>query len=235
MPTSRVVLKRLPTCPGKDSRFHVRSNRDKGNAWWIHYIPRGGSPIPADDPHSELVALVNELKGTEGVQAGGAFSINEHGQVIVHTSAPIDNGQSIHVIGVRQGKVVTYDGIINFDSGALSPTLTPTEGDPWLGPLCGMSYRFAAPRSPKAPSHKMDEVFEVVEGQSIQLSIDANITPYPPTTGPLAYFLESLRKRLPKGGRFRVNEHGRAFTSDGKIFIGVVPKAHWFKPLTPRS
>src|SRR5687768_5921559 len=108
MPTSRVILKRLPTCPGKNSRFHIRKNRAKGGALWIYYIPSGGSPIPADHPHTALVALINELKGIEGRQQGGGFSINEHQQVIAHTSALTGyGGQSVHIIGVRGGNVVT--------------------------------------------------------------------------------------------------------------------------------
>src|SRR5207237_9236230 len=71
--------------------------------------------------------------------------------------------------------------------------------------------------------------------RSSDLSTQANIRPYPPASGALARFLAALRRRIPRGGRFRVNEHGRAFTSNGTIYIGTVPLGQWFPPLTARS
>lgn len=240
MPAGRVVLKRLPTFPGKNARFHIRKNRDKGGVLWIHYMPHGGSPIPADDSHSELVDLVNNLKIAEGERPGGGFSINEHRQVITHMRArPDDPGESksIHVISFSAtGAVATYKRTITFNEGRLSPILPHLEGELWRGPLCGMSYKFAKPNSPKAPSHKLEEVSAIFEDRILQLSVDVGINPYPPKTGPLANFLVALRRQLPDGGRFRVNEHGCAFTSSsGKKFIGIVPLTQWFKPLTSRS
>jgi hypothetical protein len=98
-----------------------------------------------------------------------------------------------------------------------------------------MSYSFVAPSNPQTPSNNLDEVFVNINGQRVQLSADAGLAPYPPRVGPLSEFLAALRRQLPIGGRFRVNEHGRAFTSDGNIFIGQVPLAQWFSPLTPMT
>jgi len=176
------------------------------------------------------------LKEAEGNAAGGGFSINEHFQVIARTAAsPNYGGQSIHVVGLSGGVIATYDQTIVFQNGLLLPTITPLEGEEWTGPLCGMTYSFAAPGSPKGPSRNFDEVFVEIDGQKHFLSTDVGTKPYPPTTGPLATFLVALRGQLPIGGRFRVNEHGRAFTSDNSAFISVVPLAQWFKPLTPMS
>lgn len=59
----RVVGTRLPCCPGKDSRFTIKHNYDvPNNPWWVFYEPPGGDPIPADDAHGELIALVNAMK-----------------------------------------------------------------------------------------------------------------------------------------------------------------------------
>jgi len=63
-------------------------------------------------------------------------------------------------------------------------------------------------------------------------ALDSFYQTYPPTTGALADFLAALRRQLLQGGRFRVNEHGRAFTADQNIFIGNVPLASWFPPLS---
>ncbi len=129
----------------------------------------------------------------------------------------------------------TYTTPIVFNGGKLDPRVTPKEGQPWPGPLSGMTYSFVAPNNPKAPSRMLDEVFVEEEGVILQLSTQAGVSPYPPTNGALFSFLAALRRLLPTGGRFRVNEHGRAFTSRDNIYIGCVPLASWFRPLTARS
>ena len=237
MPTGRVIAKRIPTCPSRNSRFTIRRNSDQGDAWWVYYEYPTDILHPADDAHSELVQLVNALKEAEGNQEGGGFSINEHFQVIARMNAPAGyRGQSIHVVGLDGGEIATYKQTIVFEKGLLSPAATPLEGQVSVGPLCGMSYSFAASGNPQPPSRNFDEVSVKIEGQIVQLSVNARINPYPPKTGPLASFLAALRRQLQsEGGRFRVNEHGRAFTSDGNIFIGIVPLAQWFRPLTPLS
>jgi hypothetical protein len=75
-------------------------------------------------------------------------------------------------------------------------------------------------------------VWTEIEGQIDLLSTHIKPDPYPPSAGPLADFLAMLRRQLPMGGRFRVNEHGRAFTADSNSFIGVVPLGSWFAPLS---
>lgn len=233
----RIIGTRLPCCPGKDSRYAIRHHQDRpGNPWWVHYEPPGADPIPADDPHDVLVKLVNDLKREMAQTEGGGFSINEHGQVIARTKAPAGPGNTAHIIDVTSaGAVSTYHQAIIFQGGQLDPRATPKEGDVWPGPLSGMTYSFVEVNNPKPPSRNLDEVFVLEEGTILQLSTEGGIDPYPPTTGPLATFLKALRRQLPKGGRFRVNEHGRAFTSSGTVFIGTVPLAAWFRPLTARS
>jgi hypothetical protein len=236
MPTSRVIPKKVPICPGRDSKFTIKHNRQQGNAWWIYYIQPQGDPVPADDAHADLVLLVNSLKQQEGQQPGGAFSINEHFQVIARMGSPRGYpGQAIHVIGLNAGTVVRYSTPITFARQTINPTVTPKVGAPWPGPLCGSTYSFAARGNPKPPSNNYDEVWTEIDGRITQLSTEANVVPYPPSTGALAGFLAELRNRLPSGGKFRVNEHGRAFTSDTCTYIGCVPLAQWFKPLTAKS
>ena len=233
----RIIGTRLPCCPGKDSRFTVKHNSSRpGRPWWVFYEPPGADHIPADDPHVELVALVNGLK-TElaGSSGGGPFSINEHGQVIARAKAPTGCGNTIHIIDVTANGVSTYRTPILFRDGALDPRTTPAEGAFWTGPLSGMSYKFAAPGNAKPPSRNVDEIFVEEEGVVLQISSHAGINPYPPANGRLFEFLGALRRRLPRGGRFRVNEYGRAFTSDESTFIGTIPNGEWFKPLTSLS
>jgi hypothetical protein len=202
----------------------------------VYYEPPGDDPIPADDPHEELVALVNSLKNELANTEGGPFSINEHGQVIARARATSGPGNTIHIINVTgRGAVSTYGTPILFQDGGLDPRAAPREGAGWPGPRSGMTYKFAAPGNPKPPSRRLNEIFVEEEGEVLQISTHAGIDPYPPTDGPLFDFLLALRRLLPSGGRFRVNEHGRAFTSNGSIFIGTIPHDEWFRPLTARS
>lgn len=233
MPASRVIPKRLPVCPGRDSRFTIRHNAAMGGDWWVHYEEPGGALIPADSPHKDLVDLVNALKAAEGIAPGGAFSINEHSQVIARMTAPAGYAQNtIHVVDVSSGAVQTYAEAITFGGGQIDPRATPSEGAPWLGPRCGSTYRFAAPGNKKPPSHNLDEVWTEIEGQIVLLSTRNRSTAYPPAAGALADFLKALRGQLPTGGRFRVNEHGRAFTADQNVFVGIVPLPSWFPALS---
>ena len=238
MPMSRVIPKRLPSSPGRDSRFSLRTNPSQGGVLWVHYKPPGAKPIPADDAHPELVELVNFLKESTGSGSGGGFSINEYGQVVAHASASSGYaGNSIRVMGLHDGtgEVVTYKKVITFRGGVLDPRAMPAEGTVWPGPLCGATYRFAAVGNAQPPSCNFDEVWGDINGQKVQLSTVIALSTYPPKTGPLSTFLAALRRQLPGGGRFRVNEHGRAFTSDKNIFIGQVPLSQWFRPLGPTS
>lgn len=228
MAVGRAIAKRLPACPGLDSRFSIKHHAGNGR-WWVHYDGQ-----PADDDHADLVDLVNDLKAQINAHpGGGAFSLNEHGQVIARLTAP--EGGSAHIIGLEGATVASYTDAITFSGGVLDPRATPAEGAPWPGPLCGMSYKFAAPGNRKPPSGKMNEVFVEESGVVLQLSTSAWINPYPPPAGPLADFLAALRRLLPNGGRFRVNEHARAFTSNEKTYIGLVPLGAWFPPLTNKS
>jgi hypothetical protein len=231
MPASRVIPKRLPVCPNRDSRFTVRRN---GNGdWWVHYKAPDGTLIPADAAHDELVSLVNDLKEAEGNAAGGSFSINEHSQVVARMAAPPGYKQNtIHVVDISSGAVRKYTQTITFQGGVFDPTAKPAEGSPWPGPRCGATYRFAAPGNKKPPSHNLDEIWTEIEGRIELLSMHTKPTSYPPTAGPLNAFVVALRRLLPPGGRFRVNEHGRAFTTDQNLFIGNVPLKFWFPPLS---
>jgi hypothetical protein len=237
MIVGRIVAQKVPICPGVDSLFRIRHNaREDGNPWWVFYGEDTSDLIPADDPHKDLVELVNSLKRQQDFQAGGRFSINEHGQVIARMQAPPGvPGQAVHVVGVRAGDVLTYRYPITFRGGRLNPQATADEGKSWPGPRCGISYKFCAPGNAQPPSGNFEEVSMLVGGSLRQLSSDASIRQYPPARGPLALFLQALRRQLPSGGRFRVNEHGRAFTSSNATFIGTVPLSDWFRPITARS
>jgi hypothetical protein len=233
MPNSLVIPKRLPVCPNRDSRFTIRHH--SGN-WWVHYKAPDGTFVPADHAHEELVVLVNGLKEAEGNAAGGAFSINERGQVIARMKAPPGYPQNaIHVVDISAGAVQTYNEIIFFGAGAIDPTATPSEGSPWTGPRCGSSYSFASPNNKKPPSHNLNEIWTEIDNQDDLLSVHLKPASYPPPTGQLAQFLAALRRQLPLGGRFRVNEHGRAFTADSNLFIGQVPLTNWFPALSLTS
>jgi hypothetical protein len=154
--------------------------------------------IPADFAHKDLVELVNGLKEAEGLGAGGGFGINEHFQVVARMAAPAGYKQnSIYVIDTSSGMVKTYTETTTFQGGAITPKAELEEGDPWTGPRCGATYRFAAPGNKKPPTHNLDEIWTEVEGQIDLLSTHLRSGSYPPTAGPLAAFLAALRRQLP--------------------------------------
>ena len=234
MPISRVTPKRLPVSTGRDSRFTIKHNSAQDNAWWVYYEPPAGDPIPADHAHSELVERVNRLKELEGNSPGGGFSINEYGQVIARMKAGVGPQNSWHVVDVSSGSVFAYPHTITFLQGDLDPTATPVRGTVWTGPLCGTTYTFAATNAKAPPSNNLDDIRIKVNGIPVQLSMDTGIWPYPPPSGPLLAFLTALRECLPIGGRFRVNEKGRAFTSNDNLYVGIVPPhPNWFRPISP--
>jgi|ERR1700733_811025 len=237
MTVGRIIGQKVPICPGIDSLFRIRHNANEdGSPWWVFYGEDSSDLVPADDPHSELVELVNFLKQQQEGQAGGRFSINEHGQVVARMKAPDGvSGQAVHVVGVRAGQVVTYTSPVTFRRGRLDPRAIVDEGQIWPGPRCGVSYTFCAPGNAQQPSGNFEEISTMVAGQLRQISAEAQIRQYPPTRGQLAVFLQALRRQLPNGGRFRVNEHGRAFTSNNWSFIGTVPLSVWFRPITATS
>jgi hypothetical protein len=150
----RIIGTRLPCCPGKDSRFTIKHNTEQpGNPWWVFYEIPGGNPIPADDPHEELVELVNSMKREiSHSDGGGAFSINEHGQVIAKAQDTSGAGNTVHIVNVTNRGVSSYSTPLVFSNGLLDPRVLPEEGEAWPGPLSGMTYSFAAPGNAQVPS-----------------------------------------------------------------------------------
>jgi hypothetical protein len=99
-------------------------------------------------------------------------------------------------------------------------------------------YSFPAVDSAKGDSGFYDEVYYTPEGGGeVVLSKELNLNPYPPNpnSGKLFDFLTALRKYIATGGSFRVNEHGRAFTTSNNVYIGTIPFEKWFPALTARS
>jgi hypothetical protein len=233
MSLSRVVPKLLPVCPGRDSRFTLKRNYTEGGEWWVHYTSPGGD-IPADQAHPGLVERILKIKkqlvGTEG----GSFSINEHFQVIARMSGPHNsNLESVHAVDVAGGTVFIYRNVITFQGGVLDPTVATTEGSPWKGPLCGATYTIGVPGKRDNISGNYEDVR--IKDTEERLSLHASgFSSYPPPSGSLADFLAALRRVLLGGGRFRVNEHRRAFTSDSPYaFIGIAPQyPGWFRPIS---
>src|SRR4051812_18850876 len=96
----RVIPKKIPVCPGRDSRYTVRHNADQsGTPWWVYYECPTRGLLPADQDHRDLVTLVNELKQQICGSEGGSFSLNEHGQVIARMPAPSGSREAaVHAI-----------------------------------------------------------------------------------------------------------------------------------------
>ncbi|HEV7406510.1 MAG TPA: hypothetical protein VGO11_26400 [Chthoniobacteraceae bacterium] len=228
MAIPKVIPKQLPMRPGKNSRYTLK--RAFGE-WWVHYQSTSGD-IAADQPHPLLAERINRLKLISHDE-GGSFSINEHSQVIARMKGPTGSDRdSIHVVDIGGGAVFAYPNVITFQNGALDPTSILSEGTPWTGPLCGSTYTFSISGKRDNTSGQFEEI--LIKDSSERLSQHVSGIPsYPPPQGPLAEFLAALRRVLPGGGRFRINEHRRVFTSNPPhFFVGIAPPSPlWFRPI----
>jgi hypothetical protein len=124
----------------EENVFHIRFNSEL-REWWP-FIVYGEDDYAAQCPAVDsgavryLVTHINSMKYAYQYSNGGAFLINEFGQVIV----PVSTTERI-LVGEIKGKMLFQDslngGILDLsEAGALNP------GDTWKGPYLGMVYNY---------------------------------------------------------------------------------------------
>lgn len=195
--------------PGKSPIFHARANGTADVDWtpWRSDELLKSAFVP-DDGIEAMVEAVNELKQEITGVRGGAFMINEHGQVLV----PVTHGEDKYLVGELSGCPEFIDprsgGHFNLESPRVKRT-----GTPWELPYVGMKFKFNG------------------EGKvSRELAVgDERLREYPPR------FDEDLAERLcqlrPEGGRMIVNLHGVVLTKidgDKPVFVGEINTQKWF-------
>lgn len=128
--------------PGETTAFHVRLLDGR---WWPvaeldRNDERGVCRMVDDGDVAALAAAVNAGKSAMGNPPGGAFLVNEFGQVIVPAGA--ESGRVV-IVGECQGDFAFHDpfdgGVFDMaDGGGL------TSGAPWHRPYVGIRHNLSA-------------------------------------------------------------------------------------------
>src|SRR5690606_13415723 len=93
----------VPSVVKKDAKYSVVHRGQDGMAIRLIYpISHGEKELLTTDTHSQLVKLVNEVKEEYAGVPGGAFYLNEHGDVLVPA------GGECYFAG-------TYDELLEFE------------------------------------------------------------------------------------------------------------------------
>lgn len=139
----RVWVGRYPATPGNPSTaLHVRSS---GGEWWpvVDWALEGmvGNCWLKDGwAARSLASAVNSAKTFVGGAAGGAFLVNEWGQVLV----PSNNGsRKIALAGVLEGQLEFENPFDSKTPVALAAVDGLRPGDAWKWPYVGCRYNLS--------------------------------------------------------------------------------------------
>ena len=214
---------RYARIPGDSSVFHLRFAA--GRMWpSIEWVTEEGTGTCSAVPCAaaeQLARAVENAKRAAGGSGGGAFVINEFGQVLVPAS---DGGRRRFLVGQLSGRLVFENPFNNGppvdlgDAGDLQP------GDPWTMPYIGFPYNLNG-RS-QIYFYRIDDD----GGQSV----------YPPRQD--AALIQALRCVRRTGAvRFIVNPAGLVLTKRPKgaqwspeeswesVFVGRINVNLWFE------
>ena len=172
--------------------------------------------------HPELVDMVNHVKESVGNPPGGAFYINEFGQVLVPV---VGDGTEYYVAGEYKRQLQ-----FEFEGTVIGPE--PPEGlepgDSWPGPKVGIPYTLSA--------DGRDVKFKAFTGPNRFLEKRLSDEVGRTEAGRLARRLARLK---PGGGRIYINEARHFFAPvdvGGEwqfVYLGALGEDSWFS--APRS
>lgn len=217
-------------CPrnvSKDAKYSVQYYEGKYVVGLVYRTAYREEWRPVNEDHPELVDMVNEVKTRYGGRPGGAFYINEYGQVIV----PATGERDYYLAGeYRQPLEFEFEGhtlsgnAVGLDGLALQPGAT------WEGPHPGVPYVLKAGaqdiyyRSEPRPRVTKEVRLSDFQSPNIVRQVCQMIS----------------RVKGHQGGRFYINEFQQLFAPVNKatgleyIYIGRLGSlAQWFpKPHT---
>jgi hypothetical protein len=200
----------------KDAKYSVSIDDQIRLDYW--YGPREKVLFTTAD-HQALGRMVNDVKREiHDGHAGGAFYINEYGDVLVPDGA----GGACYWAG-------HYDKLLEFRDEELhvSP-LAPDglqPGDPWPGPHVGIPYVLTAGGK--------DVRYEVRNGNRIRIEVLSDHIGAA-SAAKLGQRISQVKSTA--GGRFFINERMELFTplSDGGavtyVYVGNLDEDGWFPP-----
>ena len=131
---------RYRTTNADENTFHIKYNSEIKD-WWpfvVYCEDDCTADCPAVDNGDirELVSHINSVKYSHTYNNGGAFSINEFGQVIVPVSYT-----SRMLVGEIEGKILFEDSL-NSGIMDLENTDSLSPGDIWNRPYLGTVYNY---------------------------------------------------------------------------------------------
>jgi hypothetical protein len=205
----------FPSNVSRDAKYTVTAD---GEVRLIYRVDSRTKELLTTGKHPKLVKMVNAIKQEVNGTPGGAFYINEFGDVLV----PGKVRGTCHWAG-------HFDGKLEFDFGGsvissqAPPDLTP--GDRWLGPHPGVRYVLSAGGN--------DIRYRVREGNretEFKLSDEVGEEAAKSTASRIA------AGKTASGGRFYINERCELFgpvaSNDYEHFVyfGHLEDSPWFDP-----
>ena len=133
---------RYARIPGEGTAFHVHrlSNRWTASVKWVIGDEMAQCPMVDSDSAEALSDAVNAGKRLLGGSAGGAFLVNEYGQVLV--PSPSGNG-TVALVGECSGPMVFYDSFSCDSLFDLTDDQGLTLGDTWDLPYLGIPHQLS--------------------------------------------------------------------------------------------
>ncbi len=138
----RLWTGRYGRIPGEKTAFHVRFI---GGDWWpsLDWAVDGEvahCPMVECDEAAELAAAVNSGKHLVGAAPGGAFLLNEYGQVLVPTLF----GDQVALVGECDGRLEFWDMFQEDATFDLSQDDGLELGNNWDRPYIGIPHNMSA-------------------------------------------------------------------------------------------
>ena len=133
---------RYARIPGEATAFHVHllRNRWTASVKWVIGNETAQCPMVDSDSAEALADAVNAGKGLLGGSAGGAFLVNEHGQVLV--PSPSGNGK-VAFVGECSGPMAFNDSFACGGLFDLNDDQGLTLGDAWDLPYLGIPHHLS--------------------------------------------------------------------------------------------
>lgn len=216
-----------PSNVSKDAKYKIRLENREHVVGLFYRSADGELWYPSSNAHPELVNMVNELKIAKAGAPGGAFYINEYGQVIVPV---VGEDKDYYLAGEYttplefefEGKILSGDAK-DLEGKPLKP------GDRWVGPHPGIPYVLKAGGT--------DIYYRCWVRPRVEREVRLSDSLGTEAAKGVAATIADIRGR--DGGRFYINEFRQMFTpKEGEagldyVYIGKVndlslwfPKPH---------
>lgn len=138
----RLWTGRYARIPGDTTVLHVRLF--DGQWWpfvdWVRDDETGHCPMLDGNGAAELVEAVHAGKRFLGGTFGGAFQINEYGQVLVPSSA---GGEHVALVGECRGPLL-FENVFEQGTFDLTDARALQCGDAWQSPYLGIRHNLSA-------------------------------------------------------------------------------------------